>query len=102
MLLHQHGGRPLGRFIQCRGHGRGKYCGDSLATGAVPLLVLHLQVTDIGNGEVHVDVSMEVKFIKSTMFRRLIESNTNSEVTKWLLEFFKYLQKVLLLLLAIA
>lgn len=48
----------------------------------------------MGNGEVMVDMSMEVKFVKSTMFRRLIESNTNSEVTKWLLDFMKYLGKV--------
>lgn len=50
---------------------------------------------DAGNGDVTVEMSMEVKFVKSTMFKRLIESNTNSEVTKWLLDFAKYLQKVI-------
>jgi len=34
-----------------------------------------------------------VKFIKSTMFKMFIESNTNSEMTKWLEAFYHHLVK---------
>lgn len=36
---------------------------------------------------VNVEIYLEVKFIKYTMLKSLIESNTNGEVTKWLNEY---------------
>jgi hypothetical protein len=52
------------------------------------------QVVAVGPNEVQVSLTFEVKFVKSTMFRRLIESSTNTEMMKWLVDFFAYLKKV--------
>jgi hypothetical protein len=40
-----------------------------------------------GGGRVAVEITFEVKFIKPTMFKYVIESNTNTEMTKWLEAF---------------
>jgi len=45
-------------------------------------------VGDGAGGEVTVEMYLEVKFIKYTMLKSLIESNTHGEVTKWLQEYF--------------
>jgi hypothetical protein len=52
------------------------------------------QVVSLGPNEVQVSLTFEVKFVKSTMFRRIIESSTNTEMMKWLVDFFAYLKKV--------
>jgi hypothetical protein len=41
-----------------------------------------IQVKSLGPNEVSVEANFEVKWIKSTIFRRMIESNTNPDVTK--------------------
>jgi hypothetical protein len=41
-----------------------------------------------GSDEVVVESYLEVKFIKYTMLKSLIESNTHSEVSKWLVDYF--------------
>lgn len=43
---------------------------------------------------VRVSLSFEVKFLQSTMFRYVIESSTNGEMTKWLEAFFAFLKQV--------
>ena len=40
-----------------------------------------------------VDISFEVKFIKSTWLRSMIESNTVSEMNKWEADFFAHLKQ---------
>ena len=39
-------------------------------------------------------VAWQVRFMKSTMFRYVIEASTNAEMTKWLEAFFAHLKKV--------
>jgi len=51
-------------------------------------------VRSLGADKVSVDLGFEVKFVKSTMLKFLIESNTNGEMTKWMEEFSKVLVKV--------
>jgi hypothetical protein len=51
-------------------------------------------VRSIGQDKITVDIMFEVKFVKSTMLKYLIESNTNTEMTKWLDEFFKVMKQV--------
>ena len=46
------------------------------------------------SGGVVVDISFEVKFLKSSFLKYVIESNTNSEMTKWLQAYFAHLKKV--------
>ncbi len=52
-----------------------------------------LIVKSIGEDKINIDITFEVKFIKSTMFKYVIESNTNSEMTKWLEAFYHRLVK---------
>lgn len=51
-------------------------------------------VRSLDAGRISVDLGFEVKFVKNTMLKFLIESNTNSEMTKWMEEFSKVLVKV--------
>jgi hypothetical protein len=52
-------------------------------------------VRAIEGGKVEVEICFQVTFIKSTILKYMIESNTNSEMTKWLQKFFKQgLEKV--------
>lgn len=51
-------------------------------------------VRSSGEKEVTVDISFEVVFLKSTFLKRMIEGPTNSEMKKWMDEFFKHLLKV--------
>ena len=39
------------------------------------------------DGKLEIELSFEVKFIKSTMLKYMIESNTNTEMKKWLEKF---------------
>jgi hypothetical protein len=41
-----------------------------------------------------VEVTFEVKFIQSTMFRYFIESSTTVEVQKWFDDFFLYVKRI--------
>jgi len=41
----------------------------------------------VKDGKLEIEISFEVKFIKSTMLKYMIESNTNTEMTKWLNKF---------------
>jgi hypothetical protein len=43
---------------------------------------------------VRVSISFEVKFIQATMFKYVIESSVNSEMSKWLEAFFAHLKSV--------
>jgi len=52
-----------------------------------------LIIKSIGEEKINIDITFEVKFIKSTMFKYVIESNTNSEMTKWLEAFYHRLVK---------
>lgn len=48
----------------------------------------------MANDRVTVEITFEVKFIKSTMFKYMIESSTVGEMTKWLEAFFNHLRTV--------
>lgn len=48
----------------------------------------------MNSNEVVVEITYEVKFLKSTMFRYMIENGTNGEMTKWLKDLFNYLKEV--------
>ncbi len=41
----------------------------------------------------NVEITFQVTFLKSTFLRSIIESNTNSEMKKWLETFFNHLKK---------
>lgn len=45
--------------------------------------------TDSNSPKIEVDISFQVTFIRSTMMKYIIESSTNSEMTKWLDNFAK-------------
>jgi hypothetical protein len=51
-------------------------------------------VRSLDAGRISVELGFEVKFVKNTMLKFLIESNTNSEMSKWMEEFSKVLIKV--------
>ena len=50
-------------------------------------------LTATGEEAVQVEITFEVFFLKTTMFRYLIERNTQSEMLKWLEVFFAHVQK---------
>ena len=50
-------------------------------------------VKAIGADKISVDATMEVKFVKSTMMRSMIESSTNKEVVVWLKEYLAAMKK---------
>ena len=50
-------------------------------------------VKAVGNDKVSIDATMEVKFVKSTMMRSMIESSTNKEVCAWLKEYLACMKK---------
>ena len=53
-----------------------------------------LAVTSIEGGtKVMVEINFQVTFIKSTMLKYMIETNTNTEMKKWLDNFFAHLGK---------
>jgi hypothetical protein len=52
-----------------------------------------LSIRSVGQNKIAVEISFEVKFIKSTWFKIMIESNTNSEMTKWVGQFFKTMKE---------
>jgi hypothetical protein len=56
-----------------------------------------LAVKAVGEDRVAIEITFEVKFIKSTMFRYVIESNTNAEMSKWLDAFYMKLKAVSIL-----
>lgn len=53
-----------------------------------------LIIKSMGANSVHVDISFEVKFVKSTFMKYLIETNTNTELTKWLQVYFEHLKNI--------
>ena len=55
--------------------------------------VIVVRATDANT--VQLDVYLEVKFLKYTMLKSVIESNTNSEVTKWLQDYVAALKTAL-------
>ena len=44
------------------------------------------------------EITFEVKFIKSTYMKYIIDRSTNFEMNKWLEAFFAHLKKVILVL----
>ena len=46
------------------------------------------------NAHAMVEISFEVRFIKSTFLKYMIESNTNTEMKKWLLNFFNHIKGI--------
>lgn len=53
-----------------------------------------MAVTAIGENQVSIEISFQVTFVKSVFFviKNLIETNTNSEMKKWLQEYFVHLK----------
>lgn len=51
-------------------------------------------VKSLGDDKVTVDISFEVKFKKWTILKNQIESNTNSEMKKWLEDFLEVMKQV--------
>lgn len=49
---------------------------------------------DSGPGGIVVEVTFEVKFIQSTIFRYMIDSSTTVEVQKWFTEYFVHIKQV--------
>lgn len=56
--------------------------------------VRSLASSDPDRPQISVEITFEIKFIKSTMFKYMIESNTKAEMTKWLTDYFAYLKQV--------
>jgi hypothetical protein len=52
-----------------------------------------LSVRRVDDGHVRVEITFEIKFLKTTIFRFLIEKSTTPEMTKWLELFFEYAQQ---------
>jgi len=52
-----------------------------------------LAVNVVSEKSVNVEITFQVTFLKSTFLRSIIESNTNSEMKKWLETFFNHLKK---------
>jgi len=50
-------------------------------------------VQRVDDDNVSVEITFEVKFIKSTLFKYVIESSTNTEMSKWLEVYFMSLAK---------
>jgi hypothetical protein len=51
-----------------------------------------VRAQDDNPSQIDVEISFEVKFVKSTMIKWAIESNTVSEMKKWIDKFFKWQQ----------
>jgi hypothetical protein len=51
-------------------------------------------VKSLGDDRITIEITFEVKFIKTTMFKYVIESSTNAEMAKWLEQFFVSLKEV--------
>lgn len=52
-----------------------------------------ISVRRVDDGHVRVEITFEIKFLKTTIFRFLIEKSTTPEMTKWLELFFEYAQQ---------
>jgi hypothetical protein len=55
---------------------------------------LHAQIKKIDAHSVSITITFCVQFVKSTMMKYFIESNTTPEVQKWQEAYFKHLKKV--------
>lgn len=51
-------------------------------------------VRSAGTESVLVDITFEVKFVKNTFLRSMIENPTNSEMKKWLQAFYDHIYKI--------
>lgn len=63
-------------------------------TNLLSLVQVRSFTSDTNTQSVIVEVTFEVKFIQSTIFRYMIDSSTTIEVQKWFTEYFAHIKQV--------
>jgi hypothetical protein len=67
---------------------------QTLSYVSAPFSAVIAQIKKIDAHSVSITITFCVQFVKSTMMKYFIESNTTPEVQKWQEAYFKHLKKV--------